>query len=140
MTKDFDYLLAKDEETLVSIGGAYENSFQIGEFCLDLATTDNPKIPLKRIAVTCDPCQGSDRSSIYIQTWAKDHQLRIATTCLQRPVFLDPDLNVHNIALPLTTFQQRPLIWGPMGGCCTQIWLYYMHAHGFSSVSLVVKN
>ena len=64
MSEDFEYLLTKGEENLVSIGGAYENSFQIGEFCLDLATTDNAEIPLKRIAVTCDPCQGSGRSCI----------------------------------------------------------------------------
>jgi len=30
----------------------------------------------------------------YSQTWANDH-LRIATTCLQRPLFLGPNFNIH---------------------------------------------
>jgi len=41
-----------------------------------------------------------DTLSKYSQTWANDH-LRIATTCLQRPLF-----------------------WGSEGGRCTQVWLY----------------
>ena len=36
----------------------------------------------------------------YSQTWVNDH-LRIATTCLQRPLFWSPNLRLHNINLPL---------------------------------------
>ncbi len=106
MTEDFDYLLAKDEETLVSIGGAYENSFQIGEFCLDLATTDNPKIPLKRIAVTCDPCQGSDRSCIktccphfQISRQADDGSFK----CVNQPGAYQSYTTQYTVKLELTT-------------------------------------
>ena len=55
MTEDFEYLLT-NVATLTSIGGEYEKSFQIGEFCIDLAATGNATHPLKRIALTCDPC------------------------------------------------------------------------------------
>jgi len=37
---------------------------------------------------------------IYSQTWANDH-LRIATTCLQRPLFCGPVFLVYSIKVPL---------------------------------------
>jgi hypothetical protein len=36
----------------------------------------------------------------YSQTWVNDH-LRITTTCMQRPLFLGPNFNFHNIKLAL---------------------------------------
>ncbi len=36
----------------------------------------------------------------YSQTWANDY-LRIATTCLQRPPFWSPNLDLYNINQPL---------------------------------------
>ncbi len=68
----------------------------------------------------------------YSQTWANDH-LRITTTCLQRPLVY----NDHYCGVPFftfraqknlwttTTWQQRPQFWGPVGGRCTQVWLYF---------------
>jgi hypothetical protein len=56
LTDEFQYLIT-NEAALVSIGGDYETSFRIGEFCLDLATSGSEG--LKRIALTCDPCAGS---------------------------------------------------------------------------------
>ena len=67
MTEDVEYLLT-NLGTLTSIGGAYEKSFQIGEFCLDLAALGNATNPLKRIALTCDPCGGTSGSRPCIKT------------------------------------------------------------------------
>ncbi len=53
----------------------------------------------------------------YIQTWANNH-LRIATTCLRRPPFWSPNFDSLQHK---ATFQQWPQIWGPEGGCCTQV-------------------
>ena len=58
MSEDVEYLLT-NLGTLTSIGGEYEKSFQIGEFCIDLAALGNATNPLKRIALTCDPCGGT---------------------------------------------------------------------------------
>ena len=53
---------------------------------------------------------------IYSQTWANDH-LRIATTCLQRPLFWGPILNFYSIndLWTTTTCQQPPLFFGSQG-------------------------
>ncbi len=50
-----------------------------------------------------------------------DH-LRIATTCLQRPLFWSPiwDFNYIHDLWTMTTCQQQPLFLGRKGGRCTQ--------------------
>jgi hypothetical protein len=58
MSEDVEYLIT-NLGTLTSIGGEYERFFKIGEFCIDLSTTGNLANPLKRIAITCDPCGGT---------------------------------------------------------------------------------
>jgi len=52
----------------------------------------------------------------YSQTWVNDH-IRIMTTCLQRPLFWDPNLNFHNIMLPLNKWppvNNGHKFWVPM--------------------------
>ena len=60
----------------------------------------------------------------YSHTWVNDH-LSIATTCLQRPQFWDPILNIYyiNDLWTKTTCQQWRLPWDPRGGRCIQVWL-----------------
>ena len=55
MSDEFQYLITNRGD-LVSIGGDYQTSFQIGDFCLDLATSSGPDGGLVRMALTCDPC------------------------------------------------------------------------------------
>jgi len=61
----------------------------------------------------------------YSQTWSNNH-LRIATTCLQRPLFWGPNETFYNIndLRTMAACQQRPLFLGPEVGRCTQVWLY----------------
>ena len=65
----------------------------------------------------------------YSQTWANDH-LRITTTCLQRPPFLGPIFNFHNIKLPLNSDHLSTTVsnlgsqgWSLYTGLTVQIWV-----------------
>jgi hypothetical protein len=65
---------------------------------------------------------------LYSQTCVKG-QLRTMATCLQRPAWtpIFQNFNSNKLWIMATyalTFEQRPLLGGPKGGRCRQVWLY----------------
>ncbi len=60
-----------------------------------------------------------------IGTAVKPYHLLTKTTCKQRPVWI-PSNQFWLINLQIaTTSLQLALLWGPLGGRCTQVWLSF---------------
>ena len=72
---------------------------------------------------------GSTKSK-YSQIWFNDN-LRITTTCLQRPQFWGSNFNFYNTKLPLNNdhLSTTATNLGPKGGRYTQVWLYSLYPY-----------
>jgi hypothetical protein len=64
LTRLFDYSVTTDGR-LVSLTGAFQSHFDIGDFCLDVAATDGGEnATWQRVALTCDRCIGDDLACV----------------------------------------------------------------------------
>ena len=66
MTRLFDYSIATDGH-LISLTGAFQSDFRIGDFCIDFATSSPVDVDVTtwhRVALTCDRCQNDNLACI----------------------------------------------------------------------------
>jgi hypothetical protein len=76
-----------------------------------------------------------------IGTTFKPHHLLTKTTCKQRPVWISSNqFWLINLQIA-TTSSQLPLLWGPLGGRCTQMWLSFkIHLKSKICIFLKIQN